>query len=553
MGAEGDGARLIDIVEQHSIAATILAAGLVESVRGTLRHPLPEAFRIRFVDHSTLGEQLTADLHHLATTPALIGVDGPPLAAWLDHAAHLAGLRPESATLRRYARIVRARAAPPATPPPALTVRAERRDGTIATGHGVAIASDRVLTAAALAFERDGIPRDDCRVIAPDGTSHPAVADPAAADLGAGWAALLLDPPLTVAPAPLAPRAPAADAIAHVGPHPACVADPDAELGYGARAVRLVLARAPRAPLIGAPVMVDGHVIGVIVQDATDDSAIYASGAVDPDRALGRAEALRDDLRDDLPAAPGPLGKAVQLDRTRQWDRLVQLCQRDASGLIVFHGEASQAQYRFVERMTRDLAGQLDGEAPHIVLAPYGRSNYGRAPTSAADWIANVPRLLANGGRDTDDAIHRAREHRRLVLVFDAPLDAEPDIGAALIRDLVEIEAPDLFARAGGRHPLHLMLAVSYAAPPVDLIEWLVCHAHAPRGRRWDLEVLPQTTFPGWTDDVLPFLLREGFTHVERARIKRAYHDIAADTRSYDALARAVQHILDARDQRPAP
>lgn len=122
-----------------------------------------------------------------------------------------------------------------------------------------------------------------------------------------------------------------------------------------------------------------------------------------------------------MPAAPGPLGKAIQLDRTRQWGELVATCEEEEGAIILFHGHTNQALYHFVDRMQRDL--KRTAGAPRVVHVPYFADGHGPSPT-AATWAQRLRPLLNRPGT-LKESLHAESNETRLVVAFDAPLTAD--------------------------------------------------------------------------------------------------------------------------------
>lgn len=483
-------------------------------------------------------DQLDAELRTVAEQPAAPGHDAPPLARWLVNTARQLGPRPEAAELRRWAHLVRARAdAPPAPCPAQLRVTARDRLDRTHAGAGVLIAPDRALTAWALIADGDRLhPR--CTVHGPDGAAHHAIPDRDRSHQGAGWATLHLPSGLPgVTPAPIGrPASPSTRAA--LGDRPARLIDPAFERDF-APVMTLALGGPPARPPLGAPILADGAVIGVALHSHPDPTRFVDAA---------RGDALADlDLRPtpaDIPDAAGPLGRAIQINRESQWYRLLDLMRQERSGLIILHGDATQALHHFIARMERDLGNPLT-EPITVRRVPYLRSSFGSPPTSAEEWTRRAAEALGRDAADAAAAIKAATDETRLVLVLDAPIRPGTEVyDKALIVDFAEREAPRLLATAVGHHRLHIMLAVTYAERDGDLFRRLY------RASRPKPVMLKQVRFPEWDDDIEPFLEREGVSELDRVQLRARYDAVVAAGKSFDALARAIQAVLDKIDRR---
>lgn len=526
---------LLTADEFDAIVRLCREARVPERSRDSRFQSIPPGIAYAIPPDDCINDQFDAELRTVAEQPA--DGDGPPLARWLVNAARQIDTRPEAIELRSWAHLVRARAdAPPIPCPAQLVITARDRLDRTHTGAGVLIAPDRALTAWALIADGDRIhPR--CTVRGPDGVARHAIPDRDRSHQGAGWATLHLPSGLPgVTPAPIGrPASPGAPAA--VDGRPARIIDPAFERDF-APVMTLALGGPPARPPLGAPILADGAVIGVALHSHPDPTRFVDAA---------RGDALADlDLRPapaDIPDATGPLGRAIQIDRESQWYRLLDLVRQERSGLVILHGDATQALHHFVDRMERDLGNPLT-EPITVRRVPYRRSSIGSPPTSAEEWTRRAAEALGRAAASPTAAIKAATDETRLVLVLDAPIrpGAEP-YDKALIVDFAEREAPRLLAAAVGHHRLHIMLAITYAARDRELLRRLR-KAPAPP------VVLEQVTFPDWDDHIEPFLEREGVSELDRLQLRAHYDAVVTAGGSFDRLARAIQAVLDTLDRR---
>lgn len=290
--------------------------------------------------------------------------------------------------------------------------------------------------------------------------------------------------------------------------------------------------------LSGAPVLGDGRVIGILrsallEQDRAEGGVLYATAARDILAELRPAPSA-DDLPP-LPAGPTVLGRAIQLDREKQWDALVKVCRQEVGRVVIFHGRSGQALYHFTTRIQRDLAREVDDRL-RVLTVPYQPDGLGPSPTAAV-WVGRLGPLLGIQNRTLAEAVREASDQGRLIVVFEAELDRHEDRRTCL-ESLVRRELPRLVSWRG-RHPIHVVVALEYAQPEEVFVRGLV--KQPPDC----LLALPQTRFPDW-DEVELFLDLEGVAEEVRGRVKRIHEACRTQhAEDFEALLQAVQTALD--------
>ncbi len=528
--------------EEHDRIIDLCAeTGLLGHARDVRLQGLPADLIHAIPDAKRKTDQLDLDVGTLAEVSRIDGLDRPPLALYLERAGRQVRHVDGADAFGHWALLVRARADASPAEPPTVDVRSddarERR-----AGQGIFIGPARVLTAAALAMDGER-GRVNCAVITPDGQTSAAVPDRDRSNAGAGWATLVLEAPRYGAPTvPVSATPVEPGASAAVAGFAARVIDPDAARGYD-RVMLLAVACPPaEPPPIGAPVMIGGAVVAVVI--AADGPFVQASSADGLDALVANESGA---AIADVDEGQGALGHAIQLNRESQWYRLRDLVREDRSGLIILHGDATQALHHFVDRMQRDLNNGL-AEALTVKRVPYLTSGFGSAPTSAEDWSSRATAQFPRGSGTTVDILAGACDESRLVVVFDAPIRPgwEED-DRALVVDFVEREAPRLLGDVVGYHRLHIMLAVSYDRPDAAFNARLAAFEALGEGQPWTVRRLKQVKFPDWADDVLPFLVRERVSQLDRLRLKRLWDELDRGGRCFDRLARAIQAVLDGR------
>lgn len=199
-------------------------------------------------------------------------------------------------------------------------------------------------------------------------------------------------------------------------------------------------------------------------------------------------------------------GAALRIDRTGQWQPLVEICRSRESALFLLHGPRQQNLDLFVSRIFSYLAAESDNHhRPFVVPLRFEFAK----PRSAAAWENNLRAGMAEeeqgGGATAEDLLREAARPHPVFLVL-----SRLPIGAGDL-DEVELEAlgsflsdrlPGLIARASaGRHPIRALLATHYDDAGDTLVARLDdkacagCERHGIRYRK-----LPPLRALEWTD-----------------------------------------------------
>ena len=193
-------------------------------------------------------------------------------------------------------------------------------------------------------------------------------------------------------------------------------------------------------------------------------------------------------------------GALLRIDRTDQWEPLVEICQSEDNAFFLLHGPRRQNLDLFIARIWRFL-GPACGAHHKGVIAPL-KIEY-TIPRSAVEWENHLRYGLAGESERSGTAEELLRSESRVQPVF-LVLSRFP-VARRLVEgdgglDTTEIEAlegflrdrlPPLIARASeGRHPVRVLLAVQYEGERDALVDSLdrqiyrSCESHGIRYRR---------------------------------------------------------------------
>jgi predicted ATPase/transcriptional regulator with XRE-family HTH domain len=156
-----------------------------------------------------------------------------------------------------------------------------------------------------------------------------------------------------------------------------------------------------------------------------------------------------------LPAMPGPL-----LGRDGEMSALRNRLLRDRTRLLTLVGPPGIGKTRLAVELARDLAGEFEGGAFFVSLAPI--SDPELVPTTIWQALA----LHGNLNPPTWATLKQALREAQLLLVLD---NVEQVVAAAPWVGELLSECPDLYIIATSREPLRLRIERQFTVPPLVL------------------------------------------------------------------------------------
>lgn len=231
------------------------------------------------------------------------------------------------------------------------------------------------------------------------------------------------------------------------------------------------------------------------------------------------------------------LGKAIQLDRNRQWGPLIEATAQEEPSIVVCIGHVDEALHHFVDRIQLNLSPRLPGGATVHRVSLHSRG--GQQPTSAYEWLRRMGTLLGQDECTLVESVQRCCEESRLVVVFEARLPPPPDRQVrSLLRAFLRDEVPRLLDEARGRHPIHFVLAIEYELFDEPFLSGLGdLHPH--------IVVLEQLVYPSWIE-VQGFLRQHRLPEGIQGAVHEFYEGLeAGGTKNFWLLMQAVQAAFD--------
>lgn len=194
------------------------------------------------------------------------------------------------------------------------------------------------------------------------------------------------------------------------------------------------------------------------------------------------------------------LGAALKLDRSPQWGRVIESCQREGNVIFLLYGHSRQGLGLFLDRLQYYLSEE--SRLPHRVFRVPFRLEHGSA-TSGAEWELHLAHALAPGEAGTAaDHLARAALHQGVLLILGtSPLhDLTTDHRHGL-RDFLCESLPAILERARPASPVRFLLAVDYDREddplPDEIDRWAL---DAERSGVLDYVALQEVGFPSWEE-----------------------------------------------------
>lgn len=223
-------------------------------------------------------------------------------------------------------------------------------------------------------------------------------------------------------------------------------------------------------------------------------------------RAVREAEPPRELL--DRGGGDAILDAAVDLDRSAQWGRLVEVCQSGGArhGYLLLHGEQVQGLGLFCNRVKNRLWKRV-GEMQIVELRYNDQGTYARTVSLWSMRLEGALKRLGAGGEKLAPLLGEATRHQPLLVLLHLSASS-PMEGPA--RDQLAIflgkTLPEAIAASGAAHAVRLLAAVEQRPGDASLVEVVrAAMAQAP-GLRF--ERLPKVTFPD-DDEIATWLARQ--------------------------------------------
>jgi len=259
---------------------------------------------------------------------------------------------------------------------------------------------------------------------------------------------------------------------------------------------------------------------------------------------------------DEAPAAPlswrrisarTAVGAALRLDRSTQWAKVLEACQRQRHAFFLLYGQSRQSLGLFLDRIHHYLTEE-SGRPHGVYRIPFRREHF--FASSGAEWETHISYTLAPGQPGTAAThIATAAQRQSLLLILGLRplhrLTPEQENG---LREFICENLPRMLESSLPANPVRTLIAVDFDEK-ADSLE--------PKIDRWALEVerrgvldycaLSEVKFPTW-EEVESYLreLRPRPTPEIISRIKDEFDDIiSTEYTTFQQLAeRLDRHLL---------
>jgi hypothetical protein len=274
--------------------------------------------------------------------------------------------------------------------------------------------------------------------------------------------------------------------------------------------------------------------------------------------------ALREAFPDAVPdaeaaAPPTPLtygallDAAIRLDRSLQWQRVLEDSERQENVFFLLHGHSRQGLHLFVRRIHHQFTNaQRRPGAPHLFCSVPFKLGHSRAK-SGEEWDERIRYALAPGqpGRSAAHLAQKARHQPLFLILGLKPLHGISPEEEEGVRQLLGETLPALLAQARTAHPVRALMAVDFDRPeesPIDAIDGGASQGAAAGAFRYC--ALAELKFPTW-HEVRDYLLNDVSPRplaATIARIQAEYERLARDDdATFQQLAeRLDRHLMDA-------
>lgn len=256
--------------------------------------------------------------------------------------------------------------------------------------------------------------------------------------------------------------------------------------------------------------------------------------------------------RSDEPAAAvsygAALGAALKLDRTSQWQEIVERSRQSGSIIYLLYGQRERAGLAFfVDRICRFLA-PAQGDRHRIFKVPFIVDGIGAR--TGEDWALRLHTELATSlGRHGEvplrDLLRLATARQPFFILLGRfplpPLDEAEEAGLEeFLSDLLPSFLRDV-------PYVRILLAHDYERPALSQVKKLDVWMHkGALGGKYKCMLLDEAVLPSW-DDVQRYLSRDKEMSPERiAALKPEYDRLRSrKTLSYETLATFLDRKLD--------
>lgn len=236
-------------------------------------------------------------------------------------------------------------------------------------------------------------------------------------------------------------------------------------------------------------------------------------------------------------------GVALRLDRTRQWNQILEASHFAESSVFLFHGDTRQNVGLFVSRIEHFFSQQIK-EPCTVRRVPFNIG--GATPRTGADWLGHLRAAFECQGPLAVCLRKMAKNQRLVAVLCDSPLpaiDLRPSHIAAL-EQFLTIALPELMAEIESPGALSLLVTFDYAGQPPPIIDraiqWCRQAEHSGHLRS---RPLPPASLPSW-DEISDYVSAlspqptNDHLHSMRARFD---HMVALPELTFDQIARFIE------------
>jgi hypothetical protein len=243
------------------------------------------------------------------------------------------------------------------------------------------------------------------------------------------------------------------------------------------------------------------------------------------------------------------LGAALRLDRTHQWDYILETSREPDSFVYLLYGQRERAGLAFfVDRLCRFLGPESD-QRHRIFKVPLASVDGMNARTGES-WALHLQTELATGlGRRAGLQVREllrlsTARHPFFIVLGRHPLDLRDEAEQEGLREFLTEQLPELMREVPH---VRILIAHDYEKPAQSQVkkldDWARLGAKSGSYRYMKLD---EAVLPSW-DDVQRYLFKhKKFPEARSAALKPEYDRLRSrKTLSYEALATFLDRKLD--------
>lgn len=242
------------------------------------------------------------------------------------------------------------------------------------------------------------------------------------------------------------------------------------------------------------------------------------------------------------------LGAALRLDRTTQWQSIVESSRAPETVLFLLHGQRERAGLSFfLDRIFRFLAPE-HGERQRIFKVPF--LNDGVGIRTGEDWMARVQTELADrlgrrGATDLREMLRLATARQPFFVLlgrFPLPMLSEAELLG--LEELLTTQLPDMLM---GISHVRVLLAHDYDKPSESQAKKMEESARkGAKAGKYKFMPLDEAVLPSWKDVVKYLSDHKQVSEQRIAALKPEYERLRSrKTVRYEDLATFLDRKLD--------